>query len=193
MVNQVTKWSTPLTPNTWYNFAYDIDFSAGQVGLWQSTGSAPLTQVVAPIAQSASSNGADWHIGVLRLPNGGTNAAAEDYFWSGIYIESGSITTSIAGPQPGTGGSAPSSSSTTTVGSTTTTITTTKTTTTPTTTTVSSSAPSWCVSSLHLFVCTSEAAALNQYRNQVCAMRRARLHWLHELRIWVYLQDLQPV
>jgi hypothetical protein len=139
MVNQVTKWSTPLQPNTWYNFAYDIDFSAGKVGLWQSTGSSPLTQVVAPVSASASSNGADWHIGVLRLPNGGTNSAPEDYFWSGIFIENGSITTSIAGPQPGTGGSAPSSS--TTVGSTTTVSS--QTSTPATSTTVSSSAPTW--------------------------------------------------
>jgi hypothetical protein len=94
MVNQVTQWSTPLVAGTWYNFAYDIDFSAGKVGLWASQGSAPLTQVVAPVSASASSNGADWHVGVLRLPNGGTNAAAEDFFWSGLYIENGSITTS---------------------------------------------------------------------------------------------------
>lgn len=50
------------------------------------------------------------HIGELRLPNGGTDADAEDWYWSGIFIEEGPITTSIAGPNPGTGGSAGSSS-----------------------------------------------------------------------------------
>ncbi|GJJ09983.1 hypothetical protein Clacol_004208 [Clathrus columnatus] len=52
------------------------------------------------------------HIGVLRLPNGGTNAAPEDWYWSGIFIEEAPITTSIAGPNPGSGGtSSPPSSS----------------------------------------------------------------------------------
>ncbi|EJD50228.1 hypothetical protein AURDEDRAFT_182619 [Auricularia subglabra TFB-10046 SS5] len=108
MIGGVTKWSTQLVPDTWYNFAYDIDFGSGNIGLWQSTGSAALTQVVAPQKGSPSTNSADFHIGVLRLPNGGTNAAPEDYFWSGIFVESGSITTSIAGPQPGS--AAPGSS-----------------------------------------------------------------------------------
>ncbi|KAL5482714.1 hypothetical protein ACEPAI_9308 [Sanghuangporus weigelae] len=104
-VGGVTHWSTPLTANTWYNFAYDIDFGAGTVALWQSTDSAPLTQVVGPVSASTSTNSADWHIGQLRLPNGGTNPAPEDWFWSGIFVESGPITTSIEGPLPGQGGS----------------------------------------------------------------------------------------
>ncbi|KAF9484113.1 hypothetical protein BDN70DRAFT_197146 [Pholiota conissans] len=130
-IGGVSQWSTTLTANTWYNFAYDIDFGASTVGLWYSTGSSPLTQIVANKAASPSTNSADWHIGVLRLPNGGTNAAPEDWFWSGIFVEQAPITTSIAGPNPG---SAPSG--TTTTGPTTTappTTTTTKPTTTPTT------------------------------------------------------------
>jgi len=117
-----TQWSTPLVPGTWYNFAYDIDFSAGTCGLWQSTGSAALTQVKSAISCSPSTNSADWHIGMLRLPNGGTSTAPEDFYWSGIFIESGSITTSIAGPQPGSGGTAPPPTTTppTTTGPTTT-------------------------------------------------------------------------
>jgi hypothetical protein len=114
MVSEVTQWSVQLSPGTWYNFAYDIDFSANTVGLWASTGSAPLTQVVAPISGSPSTNSADWHVGVLRLPNGGTSAAAEDYFWSGIFVEQAPITTNIAGPNPGAGGGGGSSSSSTT-------------------------------------------------------------------------------
>jgi len=118
-IGGVTHWSTTLQPNNWYNFAYDIDFSAGTIGLWASNGSAALTQVMAPIAGSPSTNSADWHIGVLRLPNGGTNSAPEDWYWSGIFVEEAPITTSIAGPNPGSGGSAPppSSSSTITSGS----------------------------------------------------------------------------
>jgi hypothetical protein len=118
MVNQVTKWSISLTPDTWYNFAYDINFSSNQVGLYFSQGSAPLTQVVAPVSASTSTNSADFHIGVLRLPNGGTNAAPEDYYWSGVYVEQAPITTSIAGPAAG---SAPSGSGSSTTASSTTT------------------------------------------------------------------------
>jgi hypothetical protein len=133
-IGGVSQWTTTLTANTWYNFAYDIDFSGSTVGLWFSTGSSPLTQIVANTAASPSTNSADWHIGVLRLPNGGTNAAAEDWFWSGIFVEQAPITTSIAGPNAG---SAPSGT-TTAVPTTTTTPTTTSpapTTTPPTTTT----------------------------------------------------------
>jgi len=100
-IGGVSQWTTTLTPGTWYNFAYDIDFSGSTVGLWFSTGSAALTQIVANKAASPSTNSADWHIGVLRLPNGGTNAAAEDWFWSGIFVEQAPITTSIAGPNAG--------------------------------------------------------------------------------------------
>lgn len=103
------QWSTTLVPGQWYNFAYDIDFSAGTVGLWSSNGSNALTQIVAPRSASPSTNSADWHIGALRLPNGGTSAAAEDFYWSGIFVEQAPITTSIAGPLAG---SAPSGTAT---------------------------------------------------------------------------------
>jgi len=103
--NSQTQWSTQLVPGTWYNFAYDIDFSAGTCGLWTSTGASDLAQVKSGISCSPSTNSADWHIGMLRLPNGGTSTAAEDFYWSGIFVESGSITTSVTGPTPGKGGS----------------------------------------------------------------------------------------
>lgn len=105
-VSSTTHWSTNLVPGTWYNFAYDIDFGAGTVGLWASTGADALQQVIEPISASTSTNSEDWHIGELRLPNGGTNAAPEDWFWSGVFIEEGPITTDIAGPFPGQGGAA---------------------------------------------------------------------------------------
>lgn len=74
------------------------DFSANTVGLWHSTGADDLKQVVAPVSTSTSSNGADWHLGVLELPRDGYPDANEDFYFSGVYIESGSITTSVAGP-----------------------------------------------------------------------------------------------
>ncbi|KAF7713084.1 Glycoside Hydrolase Family 131 protein [Penicillium ucsense] len=103
MVGGQTKWSTDLEASQWYNFAYDIDFDGQTVGLWASNGSAPLTEVVTGVKASTSTNSADWHVGQLRLPNGGTDAQAEDWFWSGVYIEKGPITTSIAGPSAGQG------------------------------------------------------------------------------------------
>jgi hypothetical protein len=139
MISGVTKWSVTLAPNTWYNFAYDIDFSSNLVGLWASTGSSPLTQVVAPQAASTSSNSADFHIGVLRLPNGGTNAAPEDWFWSGIFVESAPITTSIAGPQPGN--SSPGSTTVTPTSTPSSSTTKTTTTTAPVSTTTTASGP----------------------------------------------------
>ncbi|KAF8427755.1 hypothetical protein EV426DRAFT_631617 [Tirmania nivea] len=63
--------------------------------LWHSTESSPLTQVVAPISASTSTNSADWHLGVLRLPGRTNDPAAEDWYFSGVYVESGSLTTAI--------------------------------------------------------------------------------------------------
>lgn len=91
------KWTTNWAPNEWHNIAYEIDFSRGTVGLWHSTGSAALKRVVAPISASTNSNGKDWHVGVLELPNGESDKR-EDFFFSGTYIENGAITTSVTGP-----------------------------------------------------------------------------------------------
>lgn len=137
LVGGTTRWSTQLVANTWYNFAYDIDFSANTVGLWTSTGGAALAQVVSGVSGSTSTNSADFHIGVLRLPNGGTDSTPEDYFWSGIYVEQAPVTTAIAGPFPGTGGTTtpPTTTPPTTTPPTTTPPTTTPPTTTPPTTT----------------------------------------------------------
>ncbi|KAI0775527.1 hypothetical protein BD413DRAFT_277411 [Trametes elegans] len=93
------KWSTPFVADQWLNFAYDIDFSAGTVGLWASNGSDPLTKVADNIPASTSTNSEDFHVGVLRIVN---TPDPEDWFLSGVYIESGPITTAI-----GSGESAP--------------------------------------------------------------------------------------
>lgn len=95
----VTKWSTQLQAGSWYNFAYDIDFDAQTVGLWASNASDPVAQVSSGNCASTSTNSADWHIGELRLNNGGENSAAEDFYWSGIFIERAPITTQVAGAE----------------------------------------------------------------------------------------------
>ena len=50
------------------------------------------------MSASASSNGQDWHLGVLELPRSGYPDQDEDFYFSGVYIESGPITTAIGGP-----------------------------------------------------------------------------------------------
>ncbi|KAF7952091.1 uncharacterized protein EAE97_001588 [Botrytis byssoidea] len=106
-VSATSQWSTNWTAGVWHNIAYGIDFSAGSVEFYHSTGSDPLTLTVPAVSVSASSNGADWHLGVLELPVTGQTDGTEDFYFSGVYIESGSLTTNIAGP----GGAASSSSS----------------------------------------------------------------------------------
>ncbi|KAK7469296.1 hypothetical protein VKT23_003780 [Stygiomarasmius scandens] len=111
MINGVAQWSTPLTAGTFYNFAYDIDFSGNTVGLWASTGSSPLTKVVQNKAASTSTNSEDFHVGVLRIVN---TATPEEWYISGVYIESGPITTAIgsgSGSSSGGASSAPASTS----------------------------------------------------------------------------------
>jgi len=88
------------------------NFSGGTVAFWHSTGSDPLTLTVAAVSASASSNGEDWHLGVLELPVSGQSDTTEDFYFSGVYIESGSLTTSVASPggAAASGGSGASSS-----------------------------------------------------------------------------------
>ncbi|KAK3081496.1 hypothetical protein LTS18_006064 [Coniosporium uncinatum] len=95
--NSQSQWSAPLEPDVWHNVAYEIDFDGGSVTFWHSTGAAPLAKTAGPVKVSASSNGQDWHLGVLRLPKGGV-AGAEDWYFSGVYVESGAVTTAASGP-----------------------------------------------------------------------------------------------
>lgn len=80
-------------------------FSANTVGLWASTGSGPLVRVIENQSASTSTNSADFHVGVLRLGDSST----EDWYISGVYIESDSLTTAI-----GSGGDSNATTSSTT-------------------------------------------------------------------------------
>ncbi|KAJ4346947.1 uncharacterized protein N0V89_010880 [Didymosphaeria variabile] len=94
-----SKWKVALVADMWHNVAYEIDFSAGQVTFWHSTGSDALTKAAGPFSASTSSNGADWHLGILRLPRSGYDGSgAEDWYFSGTYVESGTLTTSVSSP-----------------------------------------------------------------------------------------------
>ncbi|RPA93487.1 hypothetical protein L873DRAFT_1793617 [Choiromyces venosus 120613-1] len=111
------KWDVDWVADVWHNFAYEIDFSAGTVALWHSTGSAALVLTAGPFTASTSTNSADWHLGVLRLPNrsGGTNnPSPEDWYFSGVYVENAPLNT-VIGSGSSTGSPATSSAPSTTV------------------------------------------------------------------------------
>ncbi|KAF8918992.1 hypothetical protein CPB85DRAFT_1430143 [Mucidula mucida] len=88
MVTGARQWGTPFTADTWFNFAYEINFSANTVGLWASTGASPLTKVVNNVSASTSTNSADFHVGVLRIVQGNP---PEDWYISGVYVERGTL------------------------------------------------------------------------------------------------------
>lgn len=110
-VGGVSKWDVELVADEWHNVAYEIDFDAGSVTFWHSTGSSALTKTAGPFTASTSSNGADWHLGVLRLPGSNDETGAEDWFFSGVYVESGDLTTSV-NTSGGSGAAEPVTSST---------------------------------------------------------------------------------
>lgn len=109
MASGVSKWNVTWEAGVWHNVAYGIDFDAGSVEFYHSTGADHLTLVVPAVTVSAPSNSADWHLGVLELPRDGYTDANEDIYFSGVYIESGDLTTSVAGPGGASSGSGSSS------------------------------------------------------------------------------------
>ncbi|KAF2670882.1 hypothetical protein BT63DRAFT_453250 [Microthyrium microscopicum] len=97
MVGGQKQWSAQWEPEVWHNIAYEIDFDGKSVTYWHSTGADALNKTAGPVKASANSDGKDWHLGVLRLPKG-NDASPEDWYFSGVYVESGPITTSVSGP-----------------------------------------------------------------------------------------------
>ncbi|KAH0418946.1 hypothetical protein KCU90_g11065, partial [Aureobasidium melanogenum] len=79
---------------------------------FHSTGADKLVSKAGPMKASVSSNGADWHVGVLKF-----SKTKEDWFFSSVYIEDGELTTSISasgGDAPAKASSAPAASSSST-------------------------------------------------------------------------------
>lgn len=111
MANSQSQWNVTWEADVWHNIAYEIDFDGQTVAFWHSTGSDALTQVVAPVSVSASSNGADFHVGVLELPRDGYADADEDIYVSGVWIESGDLTTEIGGGDASSGSSSSAATS----------------------------------------------------------------------------------
>ncbi|KAF2228020.1 hypothetical protein BDZ85DRAFT_189246, partial [Elsinoe ampelina] len=96
--NGQAKWATELKADEWHNVAYEVDFSANTVAFYHSTGDADLALAAGPVSASTSSNGQDWHLGVLRLPGSTSTGATEDWYFSGVYVESGPLNTKVASP-----------------------------------------------------------------------------------------------
>lgn len=95
--NGQSQWSVDFKADVWHNIVYAIDFAKGSVTFYHSTGGNKLVKTAGPVSVSASSNGQDWHLGVLKLPGSGA-AKREDWRFSGVYIEKGALTTSVSGP-----------------------------------------------------------------------------------------------
>ncbi|PLB38857.1 glycoside hydrolase family 131 protein [Aspergillus candidus] len=96
MAGGKSHWDTDLKAGVWYNFAYEIDFSGQTVALWASEGAKPLARVGDDAVSAATeTNSQDWHVGELRLDNGAAGGGVEDWFWSGVYVESGEITKEV--------------------------------------------------------------------------------------------------
>ncbi|KAI5363602.1 hypothetical protein Slin14017_G055660 [Septoria linicola] len=102
MANSETQWNATLEAGVWHNVAYGIDFDAQTVTFYHSTGADALEMTAGPISATTDSNGADWHLGVLRLPGSGSDGGStEDWHFSGVYIEDGDLTTTIGGTAGG--------------------------------------------------------------------------------------------
>lgn len=96
MAGGKSHWETDLKAGVWYNFAYEIDFSGQTVALWASEGAKPLARAGDDaVSASTETNSQDWHVGELRLDNGAAGGGVEDWFWSGVYVESGEITKEV--------------------------------------------------------------------------------------------------
>lgn len=111
-----SHWNTTLLPGIWHNIAYGINFDSRTVSFYHSEGGEDLKLIVDSIPAETYSDGKDWHLGVLRLPEGGgpegkRSGVREDWRFSGVWIEEGEITTRIGGGVGGAGGSSLGNSS----------------------------------------------------------------------------------
>ncbi|KAG9818939.1 glycoside hydrolase family 131 protein, partial [Aureobasidium melanogenum] len=112
MTDGKSQFDMDFEADVWHNVAYGIDFDASTVEFFHSTGADKLVSKAGPMKASVSSNGADWHVGVLKF-----SKTKEDWFFSSVYIEDGELTTSISasgGDAPAKASSAPAASSSST-------------------------------------------------------------------------------
>lgn len=91
------QWSVEWVVDVWYNVVYEIDFVVGIVGFWYFIGSDFLIRKVVFVKISISFNGVDWYVGVLEFLRSGYFDFNEDFYWFGVYIESGSLIILVVG------------------------------------------------------------------------------------------------
>lgn len=103
MTDGKSAFDMGFVADQWHNVAYGIDFDASTVEFFHSTDGDKLVSKAGPIKASVSSNGADWHVGVLKF-----SKTKEDWFFSDVYIEDGELTTAVGS---GAGSAAPAQSS----------------------------------------------------------------------------------
>ena len=98
MVSSESQWNVTLEAGVWHNVAYGIDFDVQTVTFYHSVGGDELKLTAGPVSAATSSDGKDWHLGVLQLPgSSGASGIKEDWHFSGVYIEDGELTTTIGG------------------------------------------------------------------------------------------------
>jgi hypothetical protein len=90
MIDGKPQCSFDFKAGVWQNVAYGIDFEAKSVEFWHSVGGDALVRKVGPVDASVFSDGADWHVGILKF-----SQTKEDWYFDGVYIEEGEISTAI--------------------------------------------------------------------------------------------------
>lgn len=93
MTDGKSQFDMDFDADVWHNVAYGIDFDAKTVEFYHSTGADELVSKAGPLSAAVASDGADWHVGVLKF-----SQTKEDWFFSSVYIEDGELTTSVSGP-----------------------------------------------------------------------------------------------
>jgi len=100
-------WTGTFTAGTWYNFAFEVNYAAQTCAFLQNTNGQSYAKLAGPVSVSASIS--DFHVGILRLPdsNNYQNPASSYLYYSGVYIESTTLTSSNFGSAPATTAAAP--------------------------------------------------------------------------------------
>ncbi|CAG8949253.1 hypothetical protein HYFRA_00004878 [Hymenoscyphus fraxineus] len=100
-VEGTTLWNTTFQAREWHNIAYEVDYDEGTVGFWHSTGAEDLVLRVNPVLvnKGVIPTRRNWHLGLRELTrNGFDEYNTTNLYYSGIYIENGTMTTTVSGP-----------------------------------------------------------------------------------------------
>ncbi|CAG8982491.1 hypothetical protein HYALB_00002271 [Hymenoscyphus albidus] len=100
-VEGTTMWDTTFEAREWHNIAYEVDYDEGTVGFWHSTGADDLVLRVKPVLvnKGVIPTRRNWHLGLRELTRENYNVYNTTMvYYSGIYIENGTLTTTVSGP-----------------------------------------------------------------------------------------------